>query len=95
MGGALIAYTLLPGGSMFAGKSSILGTSENAPVAKRGNLIFVRNNVIYVITTELAERVTERSAYKKTKAEEDVILRDRLVDLAHKMEFTRPAQTNP
>jgi hypothetical protein len=95
MGGALIAYTLLPGGSMFAGKSSILGTTENAPVAKRGNLIFVRNNVIYVITTELAERVTERSAYKKTKAEEDTILRDRLVDLAQKMEFARPAQTNP
>ncbi|MDB6169185.1 MAG: hypothetical protein JWM88_2049 [Verrucomicrobia bacterium] len=91
MGGSLIAYTLLPGGSMFAAKSSILGGDETPPVAKRGNLIFVRNNVIYVITTELAERVTERSAYRKTKAEEDEILRDRLVELARRIEFTRPA----
>jgi hypothetical protein len=60
-------------------------------VAKRGNLIFVRNNVIYIITTELAERVIERSAYKKTVAEENEILRGRLIDLARKMEFTQPA----
>jgi hypothetical protein len=91
MGGALIAYTLLPGGSMFAAKSSILGGDEIPLVAKRGNLIFVRNNVIYVITSELAERVTERSAYKKTRAEEDELLRDRLIDLARKIEFARPA----
>lgn len=91
--GALIAYTLLPGGSMFSGKRAILTDDPSPIVAKRGNMIFVHNNVIFVITTELAERVTERTTYKKTTEEEDAILRDRLIDLARKIEFTRPAST--
>jgi len=91
MDGALIAYTLLPGGSMFSAKRSIIGADNTPIVAKRGNLIFIRNGLIYVITTELAERVTERSTYHKTAEEEDQILRDRLVDLVRKMEFARPA----
>ncbi len=91
--GALIAYTLLPGGSMFAGKRSFLGSALAPVVAKRGNLIFVRNGSIYVISTELAERETERSTYKKTIAEENEILRSRLVDLVRKMEFARPDTT--
>jgi hypothetical protein len=88
--GALIAYTLLPGGSMFAGKRRIPGGEETPTVAKRGNLIFVRQGSIYVISTELAERETERSLYQKTTAEEDAILRDRLLDVARKLEFARP-----
>ena len=38
-----------------------------------------------------AERVTERSTYHKTKEEENHILRERLVELAGKMDFSRPA----
>jgi hypothetical protein len=91
MNGAMFAYLLLPGGSMFADKRVILGVDETPVVAKRGNLIFVRNGRIFVITTELAERVTERSTFRKTVAEEDQILRDRLLDLVRKMEFPRPA----
>ncbi len=91
MEGALIAYTLLPNGSMFGAKRAILGGDDTPVVAKRGNLIFVRNGNIYVITTELAERVTERSTYHKTKEEENHILRERLVELAGKMDFSRPA----
>lgn len=93
MGGALIAYTLLPGGSMFENKRTILGAAETPAVAKRGNMIFVHNGAIIVITTELAERVTERTSYKRTTAEEDQLLRDRLVDLAKKIEWVRPAAT--
>ena len=89
--GALITYTLLPGGSMFGDKRIIRGADDPAPVAKRGNLVFVRNGYIFVISTELAERVTEGRAYQKTTAEEDAILRQRLVDLVGKMEFTKPA----
>ncbi|MDB6093330.1 MAG: hypothetical protein JWM32_892 [Verrucomicrobia bacterium] len=88
--GVFIAYTLLPGGSMFGAKRALV-TDDNPIVAKRGNLIFVRNNVIYVISTELAERVTERSTYKKTTQEENVILRDRLLEILQKMEFPRAA----
>ncbi|MEO6874295.1 MAG: hypothetical protein ABI222_05690 [Opitutaceae bacterium] len=91
MKGAYVAYTLLPGGSMFADRRAIGGDSEGPPVAKRGNLVFVRSGMVYVISTELAERVIERSAYKKTPAEEDEILHQRLEDIVKKMEFTRPA----
>jgi hypothetical protein len=35
--------------------------------------------------------VTEGSRYKKTEAEEDQVLRTRLVDIVKKMEFTKPA----
>lgn len=90
LNGALFTYTLLPGGSMFDDKHAIVGPSESPPVAKRGNLVFVRNDYIYVISTELAERVIERRTYKKTTAEEDEILRKRLADIVKKMEFTRP-----
>lgn len=90
LNGALFTYTLLPGGSMFDDKHAIVGPSESPPVAKRGNLVFVRNDYIYIISTELAERVIERRTYKKTTAEEDEILRKRLADIVMKMEFTRP-----
>jgi hypothetical protein len=90
LNGSLLTYTLLPGGSMFADKHAIAGPSESPPVAKRGNLVFVRNDYVYVISTELAERVIERRSYKKTTAEEDEILRKRLADIVKKMEFTRP-----
>ena len=89
-GGALLAFTLLPGGSMFGDRHAVLAADEAPPVAKRGNLIFVRSGFIYVISTELAERVIEGKAYKKTTAEEDEILRLRLADILKKMEFTKP-----
>ena len=91
MGGALVVFTLLPGGSMFGEKHAVLGALETPPVAKRGNLLFVHDGVIYIVSTELAERVLERSTYKKTPEEEDVILRQRLADILKKIEFTKPA----
>lgn len=90
--GSLIVYLLLPGGSMFAHKLSF-AANESVPVAKRGNLVFVRSGWVYVLSIELAERVTERSSYKKTTAEEDDLLRQRLIDLYGKIEFTKPAAT--
>jgi hypothetical protein len=86
--GALIVYTLLPGGSMFGQKAAVLGPTGTPPVAKRGNLVFVHREHIYVISTELAERVLERSIYKKTTAEEDEILRQRLADVVDKISYS-------
>lgn len=84
--GALLTSTLLPGGSMFAGK--IQQFSDNhVPVAKRGNLVFVKNGHIFVISVELAERVIEGKAYTKTTAEEDDMLRKRLTDIVGRMQF--------
>jgi hypothetical protein len=91
MNGALTAFTLLPGGSMFTDKHALLAPEDSPPVAKRGNIVFVRNNTVYIVSTELAERVIERTTYKKTPLEEDTILRRRLVDILKTMEFTRPA----
>lgn len=91
MDGSLIAYLMIPGGSMFMDRVAQLGGTDKPPVAKRGNLVFVRSGDIYVISTELAERVTEGKAYNKTTAEEDKILRQRLEDLVSKIQFIKPA----
>lgn len=89
-GGALFANMLIPGGSMFMDRVSVVGGSDALPVAKRGNLLFVRAGDIFVISTELAERVIEGKSYKKTAAEEDQILRQRLEEIVSKMQFLKP-----
>jgi hypothetical protein len=94
MNGSLLAYILIPGGSMFMDRVPQLGPSDKLPVAKRGNLVFVRSGDIFVISTELAERVIEGKAYSKTPAEEDKILRQRLEDIVSKITFLKP-ETKP
>jgi hypothetical protein len=90
--GALIIYTFLPGGSMFASKMPpSIDPDRKPPEAKRGNMMFVNKGFVYVISTELAERVTEGSAYSKTPAEEDLALREKLEDMVQKMHFLDPA----
>jgi hypothetical protein len=90
--GSLLVNTLLPGGSYFEGKNSATGAATEPPVvAKRGNLCFVRNGYVFVISTELAERATQRHTYNLTTEQEDELLRQRLLDVAHNMEFTQPA----
>ena len=69
----------------------VFGPPASPAVAKRGNLIFVRNGFTFVISTELSERVTETSQWKSTPEEEDQILRNRLVDIIKKMLFVKPA----
>lgn len=96
MDGSLLVYALLPGGSFFEGKNVATGASADTPaVAKRGNLLFVKNGRIFVISSELAERVTQRRTYGKTTEQEDEILRQRLLDLAGRMEFPKPAPAPP
>ncbi|HXQ80737.1 MAG TPA: hypothetical protein VN775_05470 [Opitutaceae bacterium] len=87
--GALFCYILLPGGSMFADQLAFT-TPSKPPVAKRGNLVFFKNGFVFVVSTELAERVTEGTTYNKTPEEEDKILRKRLVDIVAKMQFPKP-----
>jgi len=76
--GAMVSFTLMPGGSAFAAPSPASPLAP-APVAKRGHLVFVRNGYIYVVAIELAERVTQPATYKLTKPEEDRLLFDQLV----------------
>lgn len=92
--GALLTYLLVPGGTMFGNR--VAGTADGRPpVAKRGNLLFVKNQHIFVISTELAERVIEGKSYSKTTAEEDEILRNRLNDIVSKMSFAKPPAAEP
>lgn len=85
--GSLLTYNLLPGGTMFADRL-LFQRPDDPPVAKRGNLLFVFNNHVFVLSIELAEKVIEGAAYKKTVEEQDEILRKRLLDLLQRMEFT-------
>lgn len=86
--GSLLTYLMVPGGTMFADRVPQL-SGTRVPVAKRGNLLFVRSGHIFVISTELAERVIEGKSYSKTTAEEDEILRTRLLDIVSKISFAK------
>jgi hypothetical protein len=87
--GSLLTYLLIPGGTMFGHRVPQLGSGP-IPVAKRGNLLFVRNGHIFVISMELAERVIEGRSFSKTTAEEDEILRTRLTDIVSRISFAQP-----
>jgi hypothetical protein len=88
-GGSILIFTLHPGGSNFERRSTVSRAVKPA-VAKRGNLCFVRSGYVFIISTELAERAFERSTYKKTPEEENVILRQRLLEIASKMQIAAP-----
>ena len=90
MGGTLRAHILLPGGSMFAQQIAPLRGDEQETVAKRGNLVFIRNNVVFVVSVELTERIIEGPGYNRTTAQEDALLRERLELIVNSMTFARP-----
>jgi hypothetical protein len=90
MEGSLLTYLLIPGGTMFADRVPQVA-GERIAVAKRGNLLFVREGHIFVISTELAERVIEGKTYNKKTEEEDDVLRNRLNDILSKIAFAKPA----
>ena len=91
MDGSLIAYALLPGGSFFEEKNHVLDSAPaNAVTAKRGTLLFVRNSHIFILSTELAERATQRSTYKQTIEQENAVLSARLTELANRLVFPAP-----
>lgn len=96
MDGALITFALLPGGSHFALKNSVLDTPPTDPVtAKRGTLLFVRNRRIYVLSIELAERATQRSTYQQTVEQENQHLTERLTVLVNRLVFTGNKSRSP
>lgn len=93
-GGALAVFALMPGGSFFQDRNAIAeGGPANAPAAKRGTLLFVRNGRVFVITTELAERVTQARTFRKTPDEENDLLQQRLVGIVDGMTFNGAAPT--
>ncbi len=94
--GSLITFSLLPGGSSFETKNSVVDAPPANPVtAKRGTMLFVRNRYIYVISTELAERATQRSTYHKTVEEENTLLSEQLINLGGRFVFTGGKAAKP
>lgn len=87
--GSLLTCILLPGGSMFNGRI-FLSDGDPLPLAKRGNLVFVKNDYVFILSAELAEKVLERSSFKKTPKEENDMLRSHLTELLTKISFTMP-----
>ena len=91
MGGTMITFALLPGGSYFEARNRVVDDPpQNPVVAKRGTLLFVRNRHIYVVSTELAERATQRSTYNRTVEQENQLLSDRLTTLVNRFVFIEP-----
>jgi hypothetical protein len=88
--GALFTYILMPGGSIYA-EHTDFDKADDVPVAKRGNLVFVKNGYTFVISSELAERVTQGGHYGKSPAEENQVLRNRLVEIVKKIQFLKQA----
>jgi hypothetical protein len=94
--GSLITYAELPGGSHFDPKNGVLGAAQPTRVtAKRGTLLFVRNRHVYVLSTELAERATQRSTYESTPEKENALLTTRLTELANRLVFPAPRPRSP
>lgn len=87
--GALIGFSLLPGGSHFDDKASVVDGTRVPILAKRGTLLFLRRRHVYVVSTELAERVTQRSTYRQTVEQENEQLSGRLTALVGRLTFTR------
>ena len=88
MEGSLLTSLLIRGGTMFADRVPAIG-GGSVPVAKRGNLLFVRGGHVFVLSTELAERAIEGKSFGKTTEEEDEILRNRLLDILSKITFAK------
>jgi len=89
--GAVLAVTLLPGGSYFQNKlPSVAGGDPTPAVAKRGTLLFVQQKFIYIVSAELSERVSQGKAFGKTPDEENEILRGRITAFARRIEFPAP-----
>jgi hypothetical protein len=95
--GSLITFSLLPGGSAFEDKNKVLDAAPpvNPVTAKRGTLLFIRHHFIYVISSELAERATQRSTYHKTVEQENQLLSERLITLTGRFVFTGEKTTQP
>jgi len=90
MNGALLVYNLLPDGTMFNHRIAVTN-SDLLLVAKRGNLVFVHNQHVYVMSIELAERVIQARTWGRTTADEDELLRQRIFRLLRDMKFRTPA----
>ncbi len=89
-GGSMLIFATLPGGSFFAPRTAAIWTPPGPVVAKRGNLCFVKNHFVFVVSMELAERSQQRLTYDLTPPQENALLKRRLLAIVARMEFNAP-----
>jgi hypothetical protein len=90
-GGTMIAYVLLPEGSLFSNQNRLFQAAREMEVAKRANMIFVKDGHVVVVSSELAERVTQKRTFSRTAQEENEILRKRLLEFVGRIVFLSDA----
>jgi hypothetical protein len=94
LGGTMITFALMPGGSYFETKNRITDLPPETPVvAKRGTLLFVHNRHVFVLSLELTERATQRSTYSRTIEQENQLLSERLTALVGRLVLTDKSRT--
>ena len=86
--GALVAFCTLPGGTAFA--ESVPGGPDAAAQidARRGTLLWIHGETIFVISTELPERALDGPG-SLTAEEENKRLQDRLLELRRRITYLR------
>jgi len=68
--GALIVYALLPGGSMFNQRPRALRRDGQPSHRQARQSAVLKGDNLFILSTEMAERATERSQYTRTTAQE-------------------------
>lgn len=85
--GALYVGTLHPGNTQFMDRIAFFGKDDNIPTGRRGTLLFSEGEYLFIISSELGERATERSMHTMSDQEENDLLRKRLLKLLKSMKI--------
>lgn len=90
-GGALLAYLLIPNGSAFEVDPLVRNHPDTkVPPAKQLVVFFVHADHVFMVSSEIAERITDLSSNPYTTKDEDRILRERLLGVISSMRFAAP-----
>jgi len=88
LGEALLVYNTLPDGSMFSDQTSVSSSQDSVVLVKRGNLLFLKDQHLYVISVELAKFLLgDKDSPKFSEEEKRALLRKELLDLAGRITF--------
>lgn len=86
---ALMVYNTLPNGTMFSDQAVLASSSDGALLVKRGNLLFLKDHHLYVISVELAKLLlVGNESLHYSEEEKHVLLREELLDLAGRITFS-------
>ena len=93
--GALLVYNTLPGGTMFT-KHALLKTPEGESLpANRGNLLFLQNSSLFVVSLELASLLPQNETSREITSEDrQEFLRKELLGIVGRISFQNASPQN-